>query len=255
MEYLLNGDIYLKTKPDVLYEKIEDDEHLSIIDKILLYVNAQTGYEIVLPEEIESDEIASLNYIVSEIKDLDYNVQALISDGTKSLINKACNYLLAGGDEKRLSSNVRKMVDYSECDSFWILLTNGTNSALVQSSDTNNFKTFDGKPNDKFIRLYDFLMSSTFLSIKFKRTKPLINKNDKDYSFMNPSYFNYLILCTYDNMFLVKELTEGEYFLMDNKYIEDGNYEFYGQIDNSYTIEKIYREIIEQLSNKNKKTL
>ena len=253
MEYLLNGDIYLKVKPDILHET--NEEKISIIDKIIMYINAQTGYEIKIPDEIISDEVSSLNYIIAEINDLDESVKSLISDGTKRLINSTCKYVLNGGYEELLGISGESIIDYSGCDSFWILLTNGYNSALVQSNNPNNVKLCNNKPSNKFVRLFDFLMSSTFIGMNFRRTLPLIHKNDRDYSFVNPKYYNYLILYGNNDLLLAKELTENEYFLIDRKYFQDRNYEFYGQKNTEYTIERVYKEIIDQLSNNNKKTL
>ena len=255
MNYLINGDIYLKIKPDVLYEK-EHEEYLSIINKIIMYVNGQTGYEIVLPEEIEEDEILSLNYIISEINDLDESTKSLISERTKRLINTIFNYILSGGDEKRICRNGNEaIIDYSGCDSFWILLTDGNYSALVQKSNPNNIKLFNNNPDNKFIRLYDYLVSSTYVGMYFRRVKPLVYRNDKDYSFVNPDYYNYLVLYANDDLFLIKELREEEYFLLERKYFKDGNYELYGHIDEEYGIERIYKEIINQLSKNKSMTL
>jgi len=118
------------------------------------------------------------------------------------------------------------------------------------------------KLNRDYIKLSDFLEKAIFVGRSFRRTKPIIDiyeKQDNTYtddSFASIINTQYIVLYAMQDLFLIKRkdaIHEDEYGLIDSRYTLDGNYEFFGPVYEEYNNKnRVYSEILEQISKYNK---
>ena len=268
MEYLMNGEIYIKRGPYCIKtESANENDKKRFIDIIIEQINAQTGYEIIIPNDIEIGSVDEINYVISEIQTLPDCCKNNICKNTLKFITDFFNYILLGGNTNiEINHGKKAIYDYNGCSDFWQLFVCNYKIIMDMKSDNANFKyrkVYNCKYEiDKdFIKLSEFLDKATFIGKKFKRTKPIISENNrKDTSYMNPEYYEYIVLYSYNNIFLTKEIwSEGKcYYLLDSRYFLDGNYIFYGETYKEYKDKSmVFRDIVSQVINykeeKNKK--
>ena len=111
-----------------------------------------------------------------------------------------------------------------------------------------------------YIRLDEFIKNGKFIGREFRRISPLItyygvdsdNSRIIDNRYLKiDDYDNkYIVLYEKDNTFLVKYVygNKGWYGIIDCRYIQDGNYEFIGDIYLEYMDrEKVYLDIVKQI--------
>ncbi len=154
--------------------------------------------------------------------------------------------------------------DYSYCDDFWAALVEdgGVNMVNIPQypvmfNNEEMFFTDKKELDDTFVSLTDFLTKGDYIGKQFKRTKPT--------TFGSRSYMdsfkehNFLALYKYGDTLIGKITINrfGEkdiyYGIMAGDYLEDGNYEFFGDYTDEYKDEtKLYREINQQLIKWNK---
>jgi hypothetical protein len=142
--------------------------------------------------------------------------------------------------------------DYSWTDDFWHLrkTADGYKMRTIESSYTNrDYKSFK-KLNVDFISLSEFLEKAEYVGRYFKRTKPI--GRDKSYMQEDRSIF---LLYLYDNVAIYRIIEEDifsgddyeEYKVLSCRYLEDGNYEFYGDYIESFNDKAgVYNAIYEQ---------
>lgn len=111
-----------------------------------------------------------------------------------------------------------------------------------------------------YIRLDKFIMDGKFVGREFRRISPVITYYgiDKDDSKIIDNRYlkiddydnKYIVLYEKDNTFLVKYVYGNKvlYGIIDCRYIQDGNYEFIGDIYLEYMDrEKVYLDIVKQM--------
>ena len=111
-----------------------------------------------------------------------------------------------------------------------------------------------------YIRLDKFIMDGKFIGREFRRVSSVITYYgiDKDDSKIIDNRYlkiddydnKYIVLYEKDNTFLVKYVYGNKvlYGIIDCRYIQDGNYEFIGDIYEEYiNREKVYLDIVKQM--------
>jgi hypothetical protein len=151
-----------------------------------------------------------------------------------------------------LYSDVYK--DYSWTMKFWALskkdkgysLRAYVNKREVAQRDYESLEEL----NVDFISLSEFLEKAEYVGRYFKRTKPI--GRDKSYMQEDRSIF---LLYLYDNVAIYRIIEEDifsgddyeEYKVLSCRYLEDGNYEFYGDYIESFNDKAgVYNAIYEQ---------
>lgn len=222
MDYVVNGELFVKNHPDVFNA-----------DKSL------TGVR---------DKIHDLEFETSK-ENPDLSVMSTLEDYQK-LNDRFTDY-----DGK---------LDYSNMDKFWQLVTNGKEYELrvvskysfeMKSGNAiRHYNSLDDLRKD-FTSLREFLDKSTFVGREFKRTKPIINEitGKFDKSYMHDIGDNKeIVLYATQELFLVRSFDEilgNKYELINSKYVQDGNYEFFGPIYDEYKDKTfVYQEIMKQLN-------
>ena len=230
MIILMTGEIYLKKGPKIVMPNIEDymddEEFEAFIEDLRINSNA-------------SEEL----------------INSLIEEHEK--------------DKKIMETGLK---DYSGCDSFWMSIIEEEGIRMVEKNDfqlQNMEKVFRTKEeiDREFIRLRVFLEKAQYVGKYFKRTAPLdriepngIRMRDINY---NRGPVETLILYADDHLMLAiqtRKLLSYEtkrFCIISPKYLEDGNYEIYGEVNNEYDdTGELYYAILKQLTdNKNKKLL
>jgi len=270
MEYLINGEIYLKKGP-VLISKgtktIENDteDPFSFTNYIIEMVNRATGYEIILPEEILQDSTKAFNYIMQELNEMDDSIKALIDEITKDYIYCCERFISLGGNPEELNKDKmdkekEDIYDYSGTDDFWQIFVSN-DITMIRCNLIQIVRKYKSKTDmeEDFIRLSDFLERSVFVGREFRRTKPTKTASGQDdKSYMDGSTIKYIVLYATQDLFLIKwlGLNEDKYALVNSRYTLDGNYEFFGKVYEEYRdTRKVYSEIMEQIEksrNKNR---
>lgn len=218
MKYFINGEIYLKKGPSIFNSTI------------------------------------TLSDVYERIDDLNFELSKENPDFSLARDLKAYENL------KDQFEAVDGKLDYSYTEDFWQAYKE-RNGILLKCSYSNSvervYKDIEQLESD-FVKLSDFLDKATFVGRKFRRTKPVIHhtgKGDKSYMFVDDKYY-YIVLYAMQDLFLVmKHSYNGdEYLLINSQYTLDGNYEFYGEVFQEYADkDMVYREILEQIENKNRK--
>ena len=111
-----------------------------------------------------------------------------------------------------------------------------------------------------YISLFDFIKEGKFIGREFRRISPMITYYgvdgdnariiDNRYLDMDCYDSKYIVLYEKDNTFLVKYMysNKGLYVIIDCRYIQDGMYEFIGDVYVEYMDrEKVYLDIVKQL--------
>ena len=149
-------------------------------------------------------------------------------------------------------------VDYSYTGDFWVSIINNNSIELIYQDPFSDIrKTFSSKQEleKSFTRLVDFLDKAKYIGRYFKRTSPINDGDHHDFGYTKEDnqVFGLYIL---GNRLLIKENLFGEYVyaFVSPRYLEDGNYTFYGEQDNSYNDKvAIYKAIHHQIVIKNEK--
>ena len=260
MDYLMNGEIYIKRGPTCISKRddleVEGLVKERFIDRIIRNINIQTGYEIVVPENIEIGSFDEIRYIFEEIQSLPDYVVKNLNKKTISFIFDYINYVLLGGNpNKRIAEEQNVIYDFVGCENFWQSFV--INSKIVMDSKVDSFepklqKIYESKSDmdEDFIKLSEFLDKATYVGKHFKRTKPIkIDSKYNDNSYMSDKQLKYIVLYEYNDLFLTKEITPfGEcYFIIDSRYLLDKNYILYGPTYEEYKDKsKLYTEIFKQ---------
>ena len=168
-----------------------------------------------------------------------------------------------------LSTELNKegKLDYSGCTDFWICtITDGIfmkngDGKYIKLEVINKYGERITKEctvkelGDNFISLTSFLEQAEYIGKKFKRTKPL----DGDFAYVHdefsiPEVDDVLALYKLDNLLLVYSRDgfnkkDYEYEILDTRYLEDGNYKFYGKENKEFKDKKteIYQGIFNQM--------
>ncbi len=130
---------------------------------------------------------------------------------------------------------------YSGCDAFWYCCV--TEDDKVVLNESPNFgprmqKTYDSleEANEKFIGLVSFLENAEYVGRYFRRTKPL-----KDNILYTEGYNDTLVLFKLGDIMIARcdysdnDVPIYRYEPISEEYTKDGNYEFYGEVNNEYT--------------------
>lgn len=154
---------------------------------------------------------------------------------------------------KKLSKS-KGMVDYSGCDNFWIEKEqDGKKITLVSQSVIQLEKEFDSfdELDNFFIDLREFLDQAKYVGKKFKRTAKV---DGRDISYMENDERPLVLFATDSNILVLDSfLGETKYEMISPRYFDDGNFEFVGEVDNSYNDkEAVYQAISKQINSKDK---
>lgn len=261
------GDIYLKREPKLLYDHrnaSEDSEDLEnenddFVDRLIIWIFRETGYEIPIPNDFREKLIDKFNYVINEINDMDTSYKEKMSEYLKGYLSDCLNFIRLGGNIENLNKKKDKKnnkYDYSGLSDFWFLYYDGDEFILTPNANfTKTNYTTEKTLNNDFIKLSEFLKRSKFVGREFKRTKPL--PNDNSFCQTVNDGVKHIILYAMNELFLARRTGfighPDAYILINKKYIEDGNYTFFGPIHNEYNDPiKIYNDIREQLKSTNK---
>lgn len=224
INFVINGEIYLKRGPEI-YDP--------------------------------SDQISKLN---AEIKEIEFDMSKENPDFSRA--SRISNLQ----DLKDQAQSFKGQLDYSGTNSFWQVFTaDGQNYIMrecqkfdITQKDYNSIREL----SKYFIKLSDFLKESTFVGREFKRTKPIKLKDGRsDRSYMNEfkSAPQIVVLYATKDLFLAIQIEKSQifggdrYILINSRYTLDGNYKFFGPEYIGYQDkDKVYREILEQVSGYNK---
>ena len=261
------GDIYLKREKKLLYDDSEiledskdlENENDDFVDRLIIWIFRETGYEIPMSNDFGEKLIDKFNYVINEINDMDSSYKEKMSKYLKGYLSDCLSFIRLGGNIENLNGKEDKKnnkYDYSGLSDFWFLNYDGND--FILTPNTNYFKTnytTEEALNNDFIKLSEFLKRAKFVGREFKRTKPLPN----NYSFCQTvnDGVKHIVLYATNELFLARRTGfighPDAYILIEKRYIEDGNYAFFGPIHNEYnnTI-KIYNDIREQLKSTNK---
>ncbi len=149
-------------------------------------------------------------------------------------------------------------LDYSGTDDFWQAYIN-SNGEITIFSNTGRKKTFKSISDleNKFIKLDKFLDKATFVGRELKRAKSTVIFDGSCYKTLmktRDNFSQYTILYVYQDLLLTKRLWLDEYDLISSRYLEDGNYEFFGPVYEEYADkDKMYSEILAQVTGEVKK--
>ncbi len=270
MEYLVSGEIYLKRGPTLIKKRRSNDEGArdyadSFLDVIIRDVDAQTGYKIVIPEELSDDIIDSFNYVISEIESFDDSTKELMSKFLKMYISDCMNFILLGGNPSELNKrreSDRDTYNYSGTSDFWKIFIGDSITMHMCDPSYDIERNYENKDDmqKEFISLYDFLKKAAFVGREFRRTKPAtLQSGNVSKDFIDDGFSNdkYIVLYATQELFLVKEIEKSgseRYRLINSIFTLDGNYEFFGKVYEEYhDIDKVYSEIIKQIDEKSNK--
>ena len=105
----------------------------------------------------------------------------------------------------------RKKTDYSFCENFNILITDGIKHKMITCSGIVNaeYDVTRKQIEDEFVRLDDFLDSAKYIGRKFRRTANIKNTNDKSYQNVDDNNNYIVVLYATDYAMLVRR--ENEY--------------------------------------------
>ena len=159
-------------------------------------------------------------------------------------------------------------LDYSGADSFWQIITNGEVYELRQivqySFETPMVITYHSLEELKkdFTSLREFLSIAKYVGQAFYRTKPVLTGTGKDDTSFIPSGIpnldrEYILLYATKELFLVEEIPspseskmnfEPRLKLINSRYTLDGNYKFFGEVQNKYQDKNLlYQDILKQI--------
>lgn len=213
------------------------------------------GPEIIDPRN--SIEYKELEEIISDIK---FDSTKENPDTSKLL------YLDSLEEYKNYLDTQKTIINYLGTNIFWQLYTLDGQHIIMRSNEQHPLIKDYTSPKEvtkDFIKLSDFLNISTFVGKKFIRTSPRLTLNGKiDSSFMpskDPySKEEYIVLYAMQDLFLIRvkndPFIEDRYELINSKYTLDGNYKFIGKVYPEYKDKlKVYTEIFQQLTSKQKK--
>lgn len=224
ISFVINGEVYLKRGPEI--------------------------YDI-------SDKISKIE---EEIKEIEFDMSKENPDFSKA------SRISELQDLKERTKCLEGELDYSGTSSFWQVFTaNGQNYIMreckefeIVQKEYNSIKEL----NKHFIKLSDFLNESIFIGREFKRTKPIkirTGKNDRSYMKEFKGTPQIIVLYAAKDLFLAIKITKSQilggdrYILINSEYTLDENYYFFGPEYVEYRDKnKVYREILEQVSGHNK---
>lgn len=183
-----------------------------------------------------------------EAKDLsafENNSNGEVTPNSYRMFESLVNQLKKEREEEALSGT----------DEYWILVDTENGIKIKEQVPFDPARTYKNKEelNKDFISLHDFLSESIYVGRYFRRTKPL--DNDRNFMIENG---NYLVLYKNNNNMIALENSkeEKEYVIITSKYIEDDNFEFYGEYTEEYKdIEALTIDITKKINSKQKKTL
>lgn len=147
--------------------------------------------------------------------------------------------------------------DYSYCDEFWISTVeeNGINMSTCpyySSEDIEERFFTDKKELDRhFTRLMGFLNNAEYVGKYFKRTASI----GKDKSYMDSDNECLVLYSDGKRMLVLEKIAnfEPKFEMLRPRYIEDGNYEFYGEYTDKYKDKvSLYKAISNQLISRKK---
>ena len=131
--------------------------------------------------------------------------------------------------------------------------------SLNENIISESFVTYD-ELNKGYINLYDFINEGKFIGREFRRLCPVItyygidgdNSRIIDNRYLKiDGYDNkYIVLYENNNTFLIKYMYGNKklYGIVDCRYIQDGMYEFIGNVYEEYMDrENVYEDIVKQL--------
>lgn len=226
MEILMSGELYLKNEP----ERIETSP---------VSFEEEEAFEMFV-EELKNNPNVPEDFIEGMIEDHE-----------------------AEKDEKE-----KGIPDYSGCDNFWISIIRDDGIAMVEQDSipelglVKKFKTKE-EVDEKFIRLRVFLDKAKYVGKKFRRTKAVKTRTMTGEILMDASYryaHSITVLYALDNIMIAVEdgpfSSKKRFLVISPRYLEDGNYEFYGEQNNEYMDKpEVYQAILQQSLPNNKKTM
>ena len=141
--------------------------------------------------------------------------------------------------------------DYSGMCDFWSYIYHNGKTTLVNTGYYDMLepmtKSYDNEEtmNEYFISLADFLKDAEYVGRHFRRTKQLGKYNILSY---RSDDIEPLLLYRKDNIMLVL-YEDSMYEMLSPVHSKDGNYEIYGEINDSYRDkQKIYMDILKQVT-------
>ena len=159
-------------------------------------------------------------------------------------------------------------IDSRGADSFFYVVEDTDGYRLIECNKdigVNRYISLN-ELNYGYIKLSDFLRDAKYIGRGFKRIEPVITYYGTDIDICRiidnmyleiDGYDNkYIVLYEKDNIFLVKYMFGYNewYSIIDCRYIQDGNYQFYGKVYEEYkNIDRVYLEIMEQINSFSKK--
>ena len=146
---------------------------------------------------------------------------------------------------------------YVDCFFYGYRENDGYRMSLCNNDIVSDRKISIDELDRGYIRLDEFIMNGEFIGREFRRLFPVItycgdnNKLvDNRYLGINDYNGKYIVLYSKDNVFFVKYMYGKNelYDVVDCRYIQDGNYEFYGYVYKEYMDrEKVYLDIVKQI--------
>lgn len=224
INFVINGEIYLKRGPEIY----DPNDEISKID----------------------DEIKEIEFDMSK-ENPDFSRASQLED-YQSL--------------KERMKSLEGQLDYRGTSSFWQVFTEDGQNFIVRECQIFDIiqKRYSSirELHKYFIKLSDFFKESTFVGREFKRTKPIKlsdGRNDRNYMHDLKGSPQIIVLYATKDLFLAIQIEKSHifggdrYILINSGYTLDGNYKLFGPEYIGYRDkDKVYREILEQVSGYNK---
>ena len=214
MELLINGDIYIKTKPEIIepdaneIKKINDD----LYD--LSFEEAQNG-----------------------ITDKTENTREKLEKLKQKLLEQKFDY------DNTEEFHILKITE----EKLYLISFNKLGVKRTKICDIKELK-------EKYVRIGDFLQEANYIGREFKRTQSLDFYNTKmiDYMYEEKGTTTKILYKTSYAMLAEYTSKHSHYFeMIKPKYFIDKKYTFIGSTDNKYNNRKeMYKNIVDEIENR-----
>lgn len=214
MGLLINGDIYIKTKPDII--KIDEEQ----IEK-------------------KKEQLYNLNFEEAQngITDKTQQMREEIEQDLKKLEEEILNYEHTENFHiLKITENGMKLVCY--------------NKIGRKKSNLCDIKEL----KEKYVRLLDFLKEAKYIGKEFKRTEPLIMGGTTDISYIKQEpHETTTVLYKTDYAMLVEYESKHSHYIemLKPEYFIDNNYTLIGKTKRTFEDKKeTYIEVIDEIENR-----
>lgn len=201
-----------------------------------------------------------LQEYIDEIEDFKYQIEDELNESHKYELEERLYELIKEYNYLKGMNGI----DYAPMLDFYFLNTNGVNHQIINSANTREYEEYkDIKDiNKNYISLVDFLENSEFIGRKFYRTKSIISPSISEaISYMEEDndeleIIEYIALYKTNDLLLIKRIYKNKdfyltnYDIVDKRYIQDNNLEYYGKVYEEYKDKyNLYMDILREISN------